>query len=718
MAENIYQFLSLFQGVKQTGEHQYICRCPAHNDKTASLSIHDDTDASGKILLSCHAGCATADILAEVGKTWNDIMPTKEEEQKPLKSWQIDLEAEYRYTDADGNYLYSKLRYKGKRIRYGRIVNGEYKKGKGDVSGELYNLVALKKAIEEGRTVYYVEGEKDVETMKGLGLVAVTAGGTGDWKESFSKHFIGAHDVVIIEDNDNPGRELTRTILRDLKNVVYRQRVITPSSTKHGDVTDWIEEEGGTREGLFDMADDATEVFANWVTPKGKINPSLLADAILSNNDIIIARNPGTKADQVLWYRGGVYHVLSETEAQTEADRYLPPFISNPSTLRQTVQMIIVRADSCEYDELNADESYINVRNGLIRISDFALISHTPELLSTVQLTCEYDPKAKAPLWEEFKRSYCKDEDGQFDEEMYRLDKMKAGIILSSIYGYRLKGAFVQYSIEGNTGKSVDVDIWTRLLGQDNVANVSFKDMSNDRWATGRCWGKRLVAVGDQGRDSIADSSTFKQLTGGDSVSAELKGLQHFLYRFRGVVLVSCNHLPVFEDDKGDHMSERLNFIHCRNVIPEEERDVYLRDKLMNEASGILNWTLDGLKDFIDNGNRLCKCGSSEALMAEYRCRYDTFYSFVHTCCDIVKDRNAYIKKTEFEDEYIRFCNSSGLTPIQRRNIKDRAASQGIILRTLHGTQVYRGIRFKPSETVNDDILSLGFAEEQEAIPF
>ena len=76
---------------------------------------------------------------------------------------------------------------------------------------------------------------------------------------------------------------------------------------------------------------------------------------------------------------------------------------------------------------------------------------------------------------------------------MLRLDRMKAGIIISNIFGYRLKGAFVQYSTEGNTGKSVDCEILTHLLGQENTANVSFQDMSNDRWATGRVWGKRLV---------------------------------------------------------------------------------------------------------------------------------------------------------------------------------------------------------------------------------
>lgn len=722
MAENINLFLTAFKNVKQTAPNQWLCKCPAHYDKKSSLSIAYNP-SEDKIALHCHAGCATADILTEAGKTWADVNPTKEDEPaKPLKHWQINLVAEYRYTDADGNYLYSKLRYEGdgiegKEIRYGRIIDGEYTKGKGGADAELYNVMAIQDAIRQDRTIYYVEGEKDVESLKEIGLTAVTAGGTSDWKARYAKHFIGAHDVVIIADNDAPGQKLAKKVETDLRGTVFRITTVTPSALKHGDVTDWLQDEDGDRDKLFAMIRDEDPVLASWVTDKGKINPSLLADAILEQQHVVVARNPGTKADQVLWYRGGVYHVCSETEVQAEVDRYLPAWISNPSTLRQTSQMITVRAKAVEYNKIDADERYINVKNGLITVPEFKLVPHTPSLLSTVQLCCEYDPYAKAPVWEQFKADYCKDEDGILDEEMLRLDRMKAGIILSSIYGYRLKGAFVQYSVEGNTGKSVDCEILTYLLGQDNTANVSFQDMSNDRWATGRCWGKRLVVVGDQGKASIKDSSTFKELTGGDSVSAELKGLQHFMYKFRGVILVSCNHLPVFEDDKGDHMSERLNFIHSRNVIQEADRDIYLRDKLEKEASGILNWALEGLRDFIGNGNKLCRCKSSSALMDEYRKRYDTFYAFVSTCCEVTKNKSDYIKKAEFEDEYERFCIANDLTAIFKRNIKDRAASQGITLRNLHGIQVYRGIRLK-SDVAQEQLAGTGFTTVQETIPY
>lgn len=717
MAENINTFLQSFNKVKQTGPNQYICCCPAHYDDKASLSIAYNP-SEDKIALHCHAGCNTADILAEVGKTWKDVQPTEVEEPKPLQQWQINLKAEYRYTDIDGNYLYSKLRYEGegiegKKIRYGRIVDGKFTHGKGDVAGELYNIRAIPDAIKKGKTVFYVEGEKDVETMKSLGLIAVTAGGTGDWKSSFAKYFIGVHDLVIISDNDAPGEDLANNVSRDLRDIVFKQRIIKPSAFYHGDVTDYIQNEHGTRESLLDMVKNAEVITASWVGDKCKVNVGLLADAILDQNHIKVVTNPGKNADQLLWYEGGVYRIKAVREAESLVMRYIPSAYRNPNMLRNTVELLLVSADRVSYDDLDTDSHYINVHNGLIKVPEFVLVKHNPNVLSTIQLNCDYDPKAKAPNWETFKADFCRDSDGNIDEEMLRRDKIKAGIILSNFPMLNLKMAFIQFSEEGNTGKSVDGDMWKKMLGLDRIANVSFKDLATDRWALGRVWGKRLILIGDQGPEAINNSENFKMLTGGDPVDAEMKGIQHFTYTYSGTILVSTNHMPVFNDDKGEHMAERLKFLHCRNPIPATDRDPFLRDKLSHELSGILNWAIEGLKDFINNGYQLPKCESSEALMTRYRQKYDTIFAFVSECC--VVDKKSSIKKTELEEEYNRYCNENNLSAVADRNMQDRMASHGFALGVKDGYRVYKGLRLK---SFLEDTKGTGFEPTQEEIPF
>ena len=62
-----------FDGVRETGSGQYSCRCPAHEDKSASLGIKEGDE--DRILLNCFAGCDVKSILDSVGLDWKDILP-------------------------------------------------------------------------------------------------------------------------------------------------------------------------------------------------------------------------------------------------------------------------------------------------------------------------------------------------------------------------------------------------------------------------------------------------------------------------------------------------------------------------------------------------------------------------------------------------------------------------------------------------------------------
>lgn len=61
--------------VRATGKNRWIARCPAHKDSSPSLVItQPDND---RVLIYCHAGCSTGDILDSVGLDWGALMPDK-----------------------------------------------------------------------------------------------------------------------------------------------------------------------------------------------------------------------------------------------------------------------------------------------------------------------------------------------------------------------------------------------------------------------------------------------------------------------------------------------------------------------------------------------------------------------------------------------------------------------------------------------------------------
>jgi hypothetical protein len=68
------QFLSRLDRVRKCGAG-YIARCPAHEDKTASLSVTAGDD--GRVLLHCFSGCPALEVIAAVRLTVADLFVRK-----------------------------------------------------------------------------------------------------------------------------------------------------------------------------------------------------------------------------------------------------------------------------------------------------------------------------------------------------------------------------------------------------------------------------------------------------------------------------------------------------------------------------------------------------------------------------------------------------------------------------------------------------------------
>ena len=96
----------------------------------------------------------------------------------------------------------------------------------------LYNLPNLMKAVKDKEIVYIVEGEKDADNLILRGLVATTTsiGATkGDlgkkWPSRFNKYFKGAN-VVLLPDNDAPGRAFMEHIAEQIKDLANRVKIV------------------------------------------------------------------------------------------------------------------------------------------------------------------------------------------------------------------------------------------------------------------------------------------------------------------------------------------------------------------------------------------------------------------------------------------------------------------------------------------------------------
>ena len=243
---NYNEILGHFQ-VKSRKGNEAMCVCPCHNDKKASLSVSEE---NGKILLYCHAKCETADILNKVGLTWKDL----NNNQLTGERWRSyvegkekrQIEAVYHYCNLDGQYAFTRIRLSGKVFRYGilegdKFTYGLNKKRRKEIPAVYCaNLDIFKSAIKNHQTVYYSEGEKDVNTLNSHGLPGVTCGGSNDWAKSCTPLFKDAN-VVILADNDKPGAELAQEVMKDLLSVAKSVKIVTPTpDLPKGDISDFF----------------------------------------------------------------------------------------------------------------------------------------------------------------------------------------------------------------------------------------------------------------------------------------------------------------------------------------------------------------------------------------------------------------------------------------------------------------------------------------------
>jgi hypothetical protein len=152
--------------------------------------------------------------------------------------------ATYDYHDETGNLLYQVVRFEPKNFRQRRPDRrGGWLWNLKGVRRVLYRLPELL-AADPATWVFCVEGEKDVDNLVALGLLATcNAGGAGKWQDTYSEALRGRR-VAVIPDGDSPGWTHAHDVARRLHGIAEMVRLVDLGQIKGfqgKDVSDWIE---------------------------------------------------------------------------------------------------------------------------------------------------------------------------------------------------------------------------------------------------------------------------------------------------------------------------------------------------------------------------------------------------------------------------------------------------------------------------------------------
>lgn len=707
------------KNVSESGAWLEAC-CPIHNDSSPSLRINLETGGA-----HCHAGC---DILPK-GTVWNLAAAANlpdPPDLSPLEKRQ-DKITFYVYNDEDG-----KPHRVAKRVDYAKAKpkdvfpgipdeNGGWNCKKGAAANARKLLYHLDEIVARpGERVYFVEGEKVADYLRGLGVLATcTPGGSNgalDWRE-FTP--LAGREVVVCPDNDDPGRKYAKKVLDKLRQIGPPAKSFvleTPTVLKGGDLFDW----GRSRSELDELALQDPAEWMDAHLPKQTKPPPNRKLAYkyhrtdLGNAEMLIDRYgqdlrycPAFKAWMV--WRGGRWvesnfaaqHLANKVARERLAEAELAgedtpeemkhAFKSEEAganraclTQAQSIPGVIV-----EPTDMDLEPWILNVRNGTIDLKTGKLMEPEREHLCTKQAPMDYDPDAKCPQWLAFLKRIL---DG--DEEVLSF--------LQRAMGYSLTGSTAEQVLlflhgSGANGKSTFLEVFLKILG-DYARKADFESFLEQKRGSGPredladLHGARFVPSTEVEEGRRLAEAVVKELVGGDTLSVRRLYQARFCFTPVAKLFLAANVKPEIRSNNLGTW-RRIIFVPFTVTIPKPDRVRDLSGKLVREEGpGILAWAVRGCLDWQRRG--LDPPESIRKATDSYREEQDLLGGFIEACCEEAEDYTCPAKA--LHGAYNYYCGKNGEAPVSKKAFSSLLSQRGFKPGRNKAERFWAGLRLIP----------------------
>ena len=319
----------------------------------------------------------------------------------------------------------------------------------------------------------------------------------------------------------------------------------------------------------------------------------------------------------------------------------------------------------------NKDTVLINLQNGTFEISPQGtkLKPFDRSDFITYQLPFEYNPQAKAPLFEAYLNKVLP------DTERQRVLAEYLGFVFIKHGSNTLKEekALILYGTGAN-GKSVFFEIVTAMFGRQNVSNYSLQSLTEEKGFYRAKISNKLVNYASEINGKL-ETSLFKAMVSGEPVEACLKYGQPFTMEDYAKFIFNCNELPKDVEHTNAYF-RRFLIIPFDVTIPPHEQDKNLHAKIIdNELSGVFNWVLQGLNRLLEQ-KRFSNCEAAQKAVEQYRIESDSVQMFLSEHEYKVSATNDMPLKDMFS-EYRNYCTESGFKACSLRTLADRLRNSG-----------------------------------------
>ena len=652
----------------------------------------------------------------EIGGAFAEASPFVRPQPFGIGAGQGRIVATYDYADADGITVFQVVRYAPKDFRQ-RRPDGKggwvpNLKGVELVPYRLPELLAAP-AVEP---VFIPEGEKDVDALRALGLIATcNPAGANKWKASFAKWLRG-RDVVVLPDNDDAGRSHADDVARKLAGAAGSIRVLAlPSLPGKGDVSDWLAA-GGTREELLRLAAEAPaadpapprpqpERDDDRGPPEDREGESV--DLELTEDGVALAFEkrhrdglrychdtggwyvwqgthwqPNRDGLAFTWARDLVRSLNRRAEFKTKAITGKAAFAGSVEKFAQRARAFAVTAETWDRDPF-----LLGTPGGVVDLQTGQLRPARQDDYITKLTACAPAVSADCPTWFAFLRQATAGDNNLV-------------LFLQQWAGYVLTGSTREHALmfiygPGGNGKSVFLNTVSRIMGDycRTAPMDTFTSSQGDKHPTDLAMlrGARLVTATETEEGRAWAEARIKQMTGGDPVTARFMRQDFFTYTPQFKLMIAGNHKPALKnvDDAARRRFNIVPFLH-----KPEAPDRQLEAKLMDEAPGILRWMVEGCLDWQRSGLERPKIVTDAT--AEYFEAQDTIGRWLAERC--ILDPQLQEKPGTLLADCKAWAAENGEAPPAAQQFRSALEKvRGVRYATVKGSQSVKGIGLKPT---------------------
>jgi len=338
-------------------------------------------------------------------------------------------------------------------------------------------------------------------------------------------------------------------------------------------------------------------------------------------------------------------------------------------------------------EDLDPNPWLLNVKNGTVNLLTKEFSEHHQENMITKISNVEYDPKADCPLWKQFIREIM-----NYKAELINFVQTAVGWSMTGDTSEQTM--FILYG-SGANGKSTFLNTINYILGDYAIAadiesfmrKVNGDQNTND---IARLRGSRFVTTTEAEQGRRLSEPLIKKITGSDPMTARFLYGEFFSFIPTFKIYMATNHKPVIKGT--DHgIWRRIKLIPFTTRIEESKQDKDLENKLRNEASGILNWLLEGTERW-----KREKLKTPDIVLnatEEYRGEMDVIGNFLKEKCFI--DLKYSIRIRELYKAYSDWCDDNKEHAVSERFFSMRLKDMGYEQRRTSEARFWSGLALR-----------------------